>query len=105
MQGPPGTGKSYIGAKLVNLLWSMDTLPDGPILILTYKNRVLDQFLVDCLQFCDADKIVRVGRVGDKRLEGRGLSVILHREKLRGRQKARRIHYDSITHLKELKAK
>ena len=83
----------------------MDTLPAGPIIILTYKNRVLDQFLVDCLEFCPANEIVRVGRVGESKLEGRSLSVILHREKLRGRPMARRIHFDGISRLRELKSK
>jgi hypothetical protein len=83
----------------------MKTLPNGPIIILTYKNRVLDQFLLDCLAFCPANRIVRVGRVGESKLEKRSLSVILHREKLVKRHMARRIHFDSIKRLRELKSK
>jgi hypothetical protein len=105
IQGPPGTGKSYVGTKLIQLLMTMKTLPNGPIIILTYKNRVLDQFLLDCLAFCPANRIVRVGRVGESKLEKRSLSVILHREKLVKRHMARRIHFDSIKRLRELKSK
>ncbi|XP_062501640.1 NFX1-type zinc finger-containing protein 1-like isoform X2 [Corticium candelabrum] len=105
IQGPPGTGKSYIGVKLVQLFRTIGALSIAkkPILILTYKNRVLDQFLEDCLQFCPLGKIVRVGKVGSRKLESRGLTAVLHREKLKHRRYARRIHYDSISRLKTLK--
>ena len=45
IQGPPGTGKTFIGVKLVQLLLSLSTKPSGPILVLTYKNHALDEFL------------------------------------------------------------
>ncbi|GLJ17149.1 hypothetical protein SUGI_0296770 [Cryptomeria japonica] len=60
IQGPPGTGKTYLGVKLVRLLLTADTLPTGPILVITYKNHGLDNFLLGCLPFCK--NLVRVGR-------------------------------------------
>eukprot|EP01018_Ginkgo_biloba_P035956 Gb_31147 [translate_table: standard] len=60
IQGPPGTGKTYIGVKILQLLLTADTLPSGPIIVITYKNHSLDQFLVSCLKFCKG-KLVRVG--------------------------------------------
>ena len=69
IQGPPGTGKTYIGVKLVQLLLSSSTLPaNSPILVLTYKNHALDEFLVECKKFIS---VVRVGgRSEDERLAG-----------------------------------
>jgi len=56
IQGPPGTGKTFVGVKIVQLLSSIivegqDEAKDevgGPILILTFKNRALDDFLEAC---------------------------------------------------------
>ncbi|KAG0627986.1 hypothetical protein M758_2G241900 [Ceratodon purpureus] len=63
IQGPPGTGKTYIACKLLQLLLSASTFPEGsPILVITFKNHALDQFLEKCLAFCKGDdSIVRVG--------------------------------------------
>ncbi|KAH9330189.1 hypothetical protein KI387_002297 [Taxus chinensis] len=60
IQGPPGTGKTYVGVRLLQLLLTADTLPTGPILVMTYKNHGLDNFLMGCLKFCK--NLVRVGR-------------------------------------------
>ena len=49
IQGPPGTGKTFIGIKIVKYLlnnkhlWQSDT--PAPILLVTYTNHALDQFL------------------------------------------------------------
>eukprot|EP01061_Rhynchopus_euleeides_P023069 TRINITY_DN3758_c0_g1_i3.p1 TRINITY_DN3758_c0_g1~~TRINITY_DN3758_c0_g1_i3.p1 ORF type:complete len:1450 (+),score=649.83 TRINITY_DN3758_c0_g1_i3:169-4518(+) len=72
VQGPPGTGKSFIGCRLVECIAEFriklqsgelrneyeppeagdddkeDEKP-GPILVLTYKNHSLDEFLIDVL--------------------------------------------------------
>ncbi|XP_068728425.1 NFX1-type zinc finger-containing protein 1-like [Montipora capricornis] len=69
IQGPPGTGKSYVGVALVNLLLSMNVPQDhGPILVVTYKNHALDNFMLDCIKKVSSPdvKIVRVGRVADE---------------------------------------
>ncbi|KAK9822561.1 hypothetical protein WJX74_004715 [Apatococcus lobatus] len=71
IQGPPGTGKTYIGTRLVQVL-TANTRPKprvnepedkpavGPILVLTYTNHALDQFLLDLIKH-GIKGIVRVG--------------------------------------------
>ncbi|KAG7110727.1 NFX1-type zinc finger-containing protein 1 like [Verticillium longisporum] len=44
IQGPPGTGKSFIGATAVQFLLANR---NSRILIITYTNHALDQFLED----------------------------------------------------------
>ncbi|KAI5066363.1 hypothetical protein GOP47_0018987 [Adiantum capillus-veneris] len=61
IQGPPGTGKTFLSVKIVELLLSASTLPTKSVLIVTYKNKALDQFLESCLDFCPLNSIVRVG--------------------------------------------
>ncbi|KAG8347812.1 AAA domain [Trypanosoma vivax] len=76
VQGPPGTGKSFIGCRIVEIYVrykqliasgdilrsiNIDTLPSaqlrhlfpnmvGPIVIITYKNHALDEFLIELLK-------------------------------------------------------
>ena len=59
--GPPGCGKTFIGVKIVQLLLSLDPELDKPILLLTYKNHALDEFLKHMLKFCDKGDLVRIG--------------------------------------------
>ena len=61
IQGPPGTGKSTVGRSLARLILSMDTRPRGPILVITYKNHALDEFLEGCAAHVPLTDIVRVG--------------------------------------------
>ncbi|KAJ9454955.1 Helicase required for RNAi-mediated heterochromatin assembly 1 [Diplonema papillatum] len=73
IQGPPGTGKSFIGSRLVECVaefrirmangelkneyeaanddgsLAQEGGTPGPIVVLTYKNHSLDEFLLDCL--------------------------------------------------------
>ncbi|KAJ3187506.1 hypothetical protein HDU85_006800 [Gaertneriomyces sp. JEL0708] len=57
-QGPPGTGKSYLGVVIVRALmkvraiWVRTTKSAGepPILILSYKNHAIDEFLCDLVR-------------------------------------------------------
>ena len=60
IQGPPGTGKTFIGVKLVQLLLSLSSKPNGPILVLTYKNHALDEFLKAIVDV-GISNVVRVG--------------------------------------------
>jgi hypothetical protein len=54
-QGPPGTGKSYIGVCLVLALNLIRKKAEsrghavGPVLVLSYKNHALDEFLLDVI--------------------------------------------------------
>lgn len=56
--GPPGSGKSFLGVALVlalieirNVARSSGVHNLGPILMLSYKNHALDEFLVDVLKW------------------------------------------------------
>ncbi|KAL8000478.1 putative P-loop containing nucleoside triphosphate hydrolase, DNA2/NAM7 helicase, AAA [Plasmopara halstedii] len=57
-QGPPGTGKSYLGVVVVRALliirdiWKAKNceIGDPPILVLSYKNHAIDEFLLDLLR-------------------------------------------------------
>ncbi|KAJ1548253.1 M-phase phosphoprotein 8, partial [Nowakowskiella sp. JEL0078] len=68
-QGPPGTGKSYTGVVitrallLIRKLW-IETNPSigvPPILVLSYKNHAIDEFLKDLLQSTKSLKFIRIG--------------------------------------------
>ncbi|EPS44029.1 hypothetical protein H072_1969 [Dactylellina haptotyla CBS 200.50] len=59
IQGPPGTGKSFIGALIAKVLHDHTT---ETILVQTYTNHALDQFLEDLLNVgIPTDSIVRLG--------------------------------------------
>ena len=59
--GPPGCGKTFIGVKIVQLLLSLRPKLNKPILLLTYKNHALDEFLKHVLKFCEEGDLVRIG--------------------------------------------
>ena len=59
--GPPGCGKTFIGVKIVQLLLSLSPKLEKPILLLTYKNHALDEFLKQMLEFCEENDLVRIG--------------------------------------------
>ena len=50
IQGPPGTGKTYVGLKIArvllqsSLLWQNEE-QHSPILMVSYTNHALDEFL------------------------------------------------------------
>ncbi|KAI1740762.1 P-loop containing nucleoside triphosphate hydrolase protein [Xylaria scruposa] len=59
IQGPPGTGKSLVGALLTKVL--LDNT-DQTLLVLSYTNHALDQFLEDLIDIGISDNhIVRLG--------------------------------------------
>lgn len=72
-QGPPGTGKSYLGVVLVRALlvirklWlkKSGTVGTPPILVLSYKNHAIDEFLVDLVKIEPAsslrNRLIRIG--------------------------------------------
>ncbi|XP_052081591.1 NFX1-type zinc finger-containing protein 1-like [Mytilus californianus] len=64
IQGPPGTGKTVAELLLRNdSIWRQQD-DQGPMLLLSYTNHALDQFLIDIskrLQITDAAAIVRLG--------------------------------------------
>ncbi|KAI0398918.1 P-loop containing nucleoside triphosphate hydrolase protein [Xylaria palmicola] len=65
IQGPPGTGKSLVGALLTKVL--LDNTGEV-LLVLSYTNHALDQFLEDLLDIgIDASMIVRLGSKSTQR--------------------------------------
>ncbi|EGR46246.1 uncharacterized protein TRIREDRAFT_66551 [Trichoderma reesei QM6a] len=59
IQGPPGTGKSFIGAIIARVLME---LTDYRILVLSYTNHALDEFLHDLMKIgINGSNMVRIG--------------------------------------------
>jgi hypothetical protein len=59
IQGPPGTGKSFLGALI---LLTILRLTKSRILVLSYTNHALDQFLEDLMDIgISSDQMVRLG--------------------------------------------
>lgn len=56
IKGPPGCGKTFLGLAIIATLL-MNT--DSQILIVSYTNHALDQFLTGILRYTDS--IVRIG--------------------------------------------
>jgi hypothetical protein len=97
IQGPPGCGKTFVGIKLVQLILSMDTSPETPILVLTYKNHALDEFLKGLLGFLKVKDIVRIGgRSKEPKLDECNLRNILRTSKTQDNSRQ-----DEINTLKE----
>ncbi|CAC5383773.1 NFX1-type zinc finger-containing protein 1 [Mytilus coruscus] len=69
IQGPPGTGKTVVGLKIAELLLKNDHIwreqsNEGPMLLLSYTNHALDNFLLDIskrLRTTDTADIVGLG--------------------------------------------
>lgn len=67
IQGPPGTGKSYIGALLAKAFYDCT---QQTVLVLSYTNHALDQFLEDLLDIgIPQDAMVRLGSKSSNRTE------------------------------------
>ncbi|KAL8823207.1 MAG: hypothetical protein Q9191_006073 [Dirinaria sp. TL-2023a] len=72
IQGPPGTGKSFIGALLAK---AFHDYTKQTILVITYTNHALDQFLEDFLDIgIPANSIVRLGSKSTPRTASLNLS-------------------------------
>ena len=82
VQGPPGCGKTFLGTKLCEFLLKTTENLDTPILVLTYKNHALDEFLKHTMKFCDKDKIIRIGgRSKEPELDDCNLNVVMKNSK------------------------
>ncbi|KAM0516959.1 hypothetical protein ACHAPE_005071 [Trichoderma viride] len=67
IQGPPGTGKSFIGAIIALALMK---LTDFRILVLSYTNHALDQFLEDLMKIgIPQSDMVRIGSKASTKTE------------------------------------
>lgn len=83
IQGPPGTGKTFVGVKIVELLLSASTPLHLPILILTYKNHSLDEFLKEMIKRFP-HSVARVGgRSQEKELSTCTLNVLKRSQEFR----------------------
>ncbi|KAG7418479.1 Helicase required for RNAi-mediated heterochromatin assembly 1 [Fusarium oxysporum f. sp. rapae] len=59
IQGPPGTGKSFLGALI---LLTILRLTKSRVLVLSYTNHALDQFMEDLMDIgVSSDQMVRLG--------------------------------------------
>ena len=81
VQGPPGTGKTFIGVQLVKLIRSISTRPNSPVLLLTYKNHALDEFLKEMVKLYPGDVVRIGGRSNEPELERYNLSEIRKQKK------------------------
>ena len=85
IQGPPGTGKSYTIVRMLRLLDSIRGESDceaGPVLVLTYKNRSLEDILSGCMKTWP-DEVARCGgaaRPGSL-LEHRHIKALLRNDR------------------------
>ena len=76
-QGPPGTGKSYIGVCLVLALdiirkeAQKEGQAVGPVVILSYKNHALDEFLNDVVKASNFSQgqLIRAGKPENEGLQ------------------------------------
>ena len=73
IQGPPGTGKTFLTSRIIQSLLNVQK-SQTPIVVMAYKNRVLDQLVSMCTTFCGDGEIIRLGRLSedyqqDKRLQ------------------------------------
>jgi hypothetical protein len=81
IQGPPGTGKSFIGALIALQILQ---LTDRRILVLSYTNHALDQFLHDLIKIgVDASSMVRLGSKSSPETESLKLDTRLKDSKFR----------------------
>ena len=60
-QGPPGAGKTFLGTQLVEILLNLERPSTAPILVITYKNHALDEFLAGLIDnnICKIEEICR----------------------------------------------
>ena len=68
IQGPPGTGKTYVGLKIAqallenNSLWNNNE-KKSPLLMVSYTNHALDQFLEGLLPFLPSEGILNTNQL------------------------------------------
>ncbi|XP_066254484.1 NFX1-type zinc finger-containing protein 1-like [Euwallacea similis] len=61
LQGPPGTGKTFLGLKIAKQLLTLKNKwwENSPMLVISFTNHALDQFLEGLTKF--TDRILRLG--------------------------------------------
>ncbi|XP_069114828.1 NFX1-type zinc finger-containing protein 1-like [Argopecten irradians] len=88
IQGPPGTGKTVIALKMLELFLNNDSVWShqdiGPIILLSYTNHALDQFLEGIVRMpkVNAMPVKDIVRVGSRsKVESLDKFNIIHRRK------------------------
>ncbi|KYK57109.1 CbxX/CfqX [Drechmeria coniospora] len=72
IQGPPGTGKSFLGALILSFIIG---LTNHKVLVISYTNHALDQFLEDLLDIgLSENDMVRLGSKATERTKPLGLN-------------------------------
>lgn len=81
IQGPPGTGKSFIGALMILIILR---LTNYRVLILSYTNHALDQFIEDLMEIgVEKNDIVRLGSKYTSATEGTRLDSYVRESQYR----------------------
>lgn len=97
IQGPPGTEKTVIGLKISELLLNNEHLwreqdNQGPMILLSYTNHALDQFLVEI-----SERFMEHDAVDIVRLGSRSEVDILKKYNITGKRKAYTYRKESFT--------
>ncbi|KAK0643159.1 P-loop containing nucleoside triphosphate hydrolase protein [Cercophora newfieldiana] len=93
IQGPPGTGKSFVGAIIAKLLFDSGKR----ILVVSYTNHALDQFLEDLLKAgIPEGEVVRIG--AKAKCTPATLPLLLSEQK--GGYRRSRFAWDLVDHLR-----
>ncbi|SPO07334.1 related to ECM32 - DNA dependent ATPase/DNA helicase B [Cephalotrichum gorgonifer] len=96
--GPPGTGKSYVGALIVSAALNQEMR----VLVLSYTNHALDQFLMDLIKVgISRQNMVRLGSKSTEKTAGLSLEKQLSGFKSKMDWAAINTLRDSINELKE----
>lgn len=80
VQGPPGTGKTFLTSRIIQSLLDVQK-PQTPIVVMAYKNRVLDQLVSKCTTFCGEDEIIRLGHLSEDYQQDKKLQACLMSQK------------------------
>ena len=81
IQGPPGTGKTFLTVRIIQSLLNAQKR-QTPIVIMAYKNRVLDQLVSKCTAFCGEGEIIRFGQLSEDYRQDEMLKACLLSKKL-----------------------
>ena len=80
IQGPPGTGKTFLTSRIIQSLLNVQKL-QTPIVVMAYKNRVLDQLVSMCTTFCGDGEIIRLGHLSEDYQQDERLQACLMPQK------------------------
>ncbi|KAI8896071.1 hypothetical protein BC833DRAFT_599019, partial [Globomyces pollinis-pini] len=96
-QGPPGTGKSYVGVVMVRALllvrdlWMTVSPSIGrpPILVLSYKNHAIDEFLLDLIRIGGSSGEPQLARYSERNTVSSQKHVVAAKQKIQNLHQVR----------------